>query len=108
MYKKNTERRNQIPKAGQFELKYCGVSGTPSFDAQVRGAWTTGDYCSRASDNTGVPISELQHALPNSHWNHGISHGKLDECQDEAPSALLWGQPTKVVALEHNKKRKEA
>ena len=49
MFKKEPNRKNQITRASQTEMRYCNVSGPPSLYPYSRGALTTSHHCSEAS-----------------------------------------------------------
>ena len=47
---KKVPMKTQLSTASQTEVQRCDISGPPSFDTYARGASTTGDYYSAASD----------------------------------------------------------
>ena len=57
-YKKRPAK-SQVPKAFQTDLRFCQVSGPPSFDPYAIGASTTGDYYFVAS---GQITSDIEYS----------------------------------------------
>ena len=69
--------KTQLSTTTQTEVQRCDISGPPSFDPYARGASTTGDYYSAASDQMH---SNMKTASGSTEYQTAVSSAQNARC----------------------------